>query len=204
MLARLHRAGELTEVWVPDAAHAMRDLVRARATAMKVLSKARQHLGGFLLRHGRIHSGVRTWTQAYRRWLTTVRFDHPAQQIVLQDYIDAVTDAERRVDRVTRQISEHLPGWSMAPVATAMCLAVKVALAVAAARRRFIRAVLGAEALHRRPGPPPGGGRKQGRQAKSHPRGITHRKAGWLATDCDREGQLIGQKFSSIMSTAVK
>src|SRR5271165_4525723 len=46
MLARLHRAGELTGVWVPDAAHeAMRDLVRARATAMKVLSKARQHLG---------------------------------------------------------------------------------------------------------------------------------------------------------------
>ena len=34
MLAKLHRAGELTAVWVPDAAHeAMRDLVRARATA---------------------------------------------------------------------------------------------------------------------------------------------------------------------------
>ena len=32
MLARMHRAEELTEVWVPDAAHeAMRDLVRARA-----------------------------------------------------------------------------------------------------------------------------------------------------------------------------
>ena len=31
-LARLHRAGELTSVWVPDAAHeAMRDLVRARS-----------------------------------------------------------------------------------------------------------------------------------------------------------------------------
>src|SRR6516164_8601454 len=121
MLARLHRAGELTEVWVPDAAHeAMRDLVRARATAAKVLSKARQHLSGFLLRHGKIYSGVRTWTQAYRRWLTTVRFDHPAQQIVLQDYIDAVTDAERRVDRLTRQITEHLPDWSMAPVATAI------------------------------------------------------------------------------------
>jgi transposase len=120
-LARLHRAGELTGVWVPDAAQeAMRDLVRARATAMKVLSKARQHLGGFLLRHGKIYSGVRTWTQASRRWLTTVRFDHPAQQIVLQDYIDAVSDAERRVDRLTQQITEHLPGWSMAPVATAI------------------------------------------------------------------------------------
>lgn len=121
ILARLHRAGELTEVWVPDAGHeAMRDLVRARATAARALSKARQHLGGFLLRHGKIYSGVRTWTQAYRRWLTTVRFDHPAQQIVLQDYIDAVTDAERRVDRLTRQITEHLPDWSMAPVAAAI------------------------------------------------------------------------------------
>ena len=44
MLAELHRAGELTGVWVPDSAHdAMRDLVRARATAVRVLGKARQH-----------------------------------------------------------------------------------------------------------------------------------------------------------------
>lgn len=41
MLAKLHRAGELTAVWVPDAAHeAMRDLVRARATAMRVAGRA--------------------------------------------------------------------------------------------------------------------------------------------------------------------
>jgi transposase len=31
---------------------------------------------------------------AYRRWLTTVRFAHSAQQIMLQDYIHAVQDAE--------------------------------------------------------------------------------------------------------------
>ena len=41
MLAKLHRAGELTAVWVPDAAHeAVRDLVRARATAMRLLGKS--------------------------------------------------------------------------------------------------------------------------------------------------------------------
>ena len=101
MLAKLHRAGELTAVWVPDGAHeAMRDLVRARATAVRVLGKARQHLQGFLLRHGRIYAGKRGWTLAYRRWLTTVRFDHPAQQVVLQDYIHAVADAEARVARL--------------------------------------------------------------------------------------------------------
>jgi transposase len=115
MLAKLHRAGELTGVWVPDAAHeAMRDLVQARVTAGRVLAKARQHLQGFLLRHERIYRGPRAWTLAYRRWLTTVRFHHPAQQIVLQDYIHAVEDAEARRDRLTRQIEELMPSWSMA------------------------------------------------------------------------------------------
>ena len=42
MLAKLHRANELTAVWVPDVEHeAMRDLVRARATAVRV-AKAKQ------------------------------------------------------------------------------------------------------------------------------------------------------------------
>ena len=59
MLAKLHRAGELTSIWIPDAAHeAMRDLVRARATAGRVLSKARQHLQSFLLRHDQIYRGL--------------------------------------------------------------------------------------------------------------------------------------------------
>ena len=121
MLAKLHRAGELTAVWVPDAAHeAMRDLVRARATAMRVAGKARQHLQGFLLRHGRVYPGKKGWTGAYRRWLAMVRFTHPAQQIVLQDYIDAVADAEARVERLTGQIADLLPQWSLAPVVAAV------------------------------------------------------------------------------------
>ncbi len=122
MLAKLHRAGELTAIWIPDAAHeAMRDLVRARATAVRVLVKARQHLQGFLLRHERILlAGLAPGPWAYRRWLSTVQFEHPAQQIVLQDYIHAVQEAETRRDRLTQQIEELLPNWSMAPVVAAL------------------------------------------------------------------------------------
>jgi transposase len=44
-LAKLHRAGELTSVWVPDPGHeAVRDLVRAREAAMEDLRRTRQHL----------------------------------------------------------------------------------------------------------------------------------------------------------------
>ena len=53
-LARSFRAGDLTAVWVPDAAHeALRDLVRAREAAKKDQLRARHRLGKFLLRHGR-------------------------------------------------------------------------------------------------------------------------------------------------------
>lgn len=131
-LAKLHRAGELTPVWVPDAAHeAMRDLIRARATAVRVLGKARQHLQGFLLRHDKVYSGERTWTLAYRRWLTTVRFEHPAQQIVFQDYIHAIEEAELRRDRLMQQMEGLLPTWSMAPVVAALQAMRGVALVVA-------------------------------------------------------------------------
>ena len=63
MLAQLLRAGQLTEVWVPDEAHeAMRDLVRMRAQANKDKSKTRQQLMSFLLRHGRTYAGTH-WTK---------------------------------------------------------------------------------------------------------------------------------------------
>src|SRR5450830_634398 len=121
MLARLHRAGELTPVWVPDADHeAMRDLIRLRSVVRQIVTRARQHLQGFLLRHGRNHGRGTAWRMAYRRWLSTLAFEHPAQQIAFQDYVDAVMDAERRLKRVEEQISGLLPEWNLRPVVDAL------------------------------------------------------------------------------------
>ena len=64
-LARLHRAGELTAVWVPDTLHeAVRDLSRARETAMEDLRRKRQQVTSFLLRQGRSYAGRTTWASA--------------------------------------------------------------------------------------------------------------------------------------------
>ena len=130
-LAKLHRAGELTAVWVPGADHeAMRDLVRARAAAGRALRRSRQQLLSFLLRHDRVGNG-NNWTVAHRRWLSTLKFGHPAHQIVLQDYIDAVEEAEGRRERLTGQIVELLPNWSMAPLVEALQAMRGIALIVA-------------------------------------------------------------------------
>ena len=131
MLASLHRAGQLTPVWVPDAGHeAVRDLVRARSAAVAGSRAARQQLLGFLLRHGRRHEG-KPWTRAHRVWLAGLRFEHPASQIVLQDLMDAVDAATERVARLTRQIEAQVAEWSLAPLVAALQAMRGVALIVA-------------------------------------------------------------------------
>lgn len=105
MLARLHRAGELTAVWVPSAdQEALRDLVRARADFVLLQTQARQRLNAFLLRHGKRFSGKSKWTQAHFRWLEAIKCGFPVQQIVLQEYIDAVTHMQKRIKTLDRQI----------------------------------------------------------------------------------------------------
>jgi transposase len=107
-LARCYRAGELTAVWVPDAAHeALRDLVRAREAAKKDQLKARHRLGKFLLRHGRRPEGMKAWTKQYLEWIGThVHFDQPALEATLQDYRDEVKHVAERIVKLEKAIDE--------------------------------------------------------------------------------------------------
>lgn len=91
-LVRSLRSGDLTAVWVPDEEQeAMRDLVRARGDMKGQEQKARQQLNGFVLRHGHHWPSNRSrWTKGHYNWLESLTFEHDWQQIVLQEYVDAV------------------------------------------------------------------------------------------------------------------
>ena len=91
-LSRLDRAGELTPVWVPDQEQeAMRDLTRAREDMKGLERTTKQRLNAFLLRYGRIYErGKSRWTQAHFRWMEGLKFDVTVQQIVFQEYVEAV------------------------------------------------------------------------------------------------------------------
>ena len=109
-LARCYRAGDLTAVWVPDAAHeALRDLVRAREAAKKDQLRARHRLGKFLLRRGlRAAAGMRSWTAKHLLWVKTLRFEHVAQEITFLDYLHEVGHALERVARLERAIDQAI------------------------------------------------------------------------------------------------
>jgi transposase len=113
-LARCHRAGDLTPVWVPDAAHeALRDLVRARLAAKRDQLRARNRLGKFLLRHGRrAPEGSTAWSTKHLAWVKQQSFEQPAQQATLVDYLHEVEHAAERIVRLERSIDtaiETLP-----------------------------------------------------------------------------------------------
>ncbi len=116
-LARLLRAGELTPIWVPDEGQeAMRDLTRAREDMKAMERQSRQRLGGFLLRHGKIYPGRSKWTKTYFRWLESLRFESSVQQIVFQEYVDIVKDAQKRVAAMEEQMRKALSEWTLRPV----------------------------------------------------------------------------------------
>ena len=133
MLARLHRAGELIAVYVPHVQdEAMRDLTRAREDAVIAARKAKQRLKAFLLRNRIVYTGKSRWSPAFFNWLSDVAMPHPAQQIALQEYINAVHENLKRVERLTEQIRLLAPDWRLAPIVSALQAARGVSLIVAA------------------------------------------------------------------------
>ena len=140
-LARCYRAGDLTPVWVPDAAHeALRDLVRAREVAKHDQLRARHRLTKLLLRQGiRPPEGVKPWTQRHRRWLDVVPFDQPARQATFGDYLHEVDHATARLERLERALAEAVQ------VAPASLRAVIAALQTLRGIRQVIAATIVSE-----------------------------------------------------------
>jgi transposase len=121
-LAKLLRAGELTAVWVPDRRHeAMRDLTRAREAAVMDLRAKRQQVSALLLRQGRCYPAAKkTWTKTHMNWLARQTFEQPERDIVFQEMISAIRQAQERVERLAHEIRDAVPNWSLAKHVTGL------------------------------------------------------------------------------------
>ncbi len=106
-LARLYRAGELTEIHVPTREEeAARDLPRVREDALKDRLRARHRLGKFLLRQGRVHRETKSWTAAHRQWLKKQRFEWETLQQTFEAYMRAVEEVEARLETLDQQLQD--------------------------------------------------------------------------------------------------
>ena len=121
MLARLHRAGELTAVHVPDARdEAIRDLCRARTDAVQDQRSARNQLKAFLLRNGYRYGEKTSWSAAHMRYLRELILPHPAMKIVLEEYLQCIDATAERIERLEMHMRALLDEWHMKPVVLAL------------------------------------------------------------------------------------
>ena len=120
-LARLMRSGDLTPVYVPEAEdEAIRDLTRAREDALRDVKAAKYRLKAFLLRQDIRYSGQANWGAAHLRWLAEVVCPTPAQQIVFQEYVRAVSEQTERLQRIEAELQEQVQVWRLYPVVQAI------------------------------------------------------------------------------------
>lgn len=121
MLARLHRAGELTAVHVPDERdEAIRDLCRARTDAVQDQRSGRNQLKAFLLRNGYRYGEKTSWSAAHMRYLRELVLPHPAMKIVLEEYLQCIDAANERIERLEMHMKALLEEWHLAPVVKAL------------------------------------------------------------------------------------
>jgi transposase len=120
-LARLARSNDLAVVRVPGPAdEAVRDLVRARDDAVREQRNGRHRLKALLLRNGIPYAGKSSWTAAHLRWLATLKMEHSAQQIGMQEYLHSITESGARISRLEQAMRDTLPQWRLAPLVQAL------------------------------------------------------------------------------------
>lgn len=105
-LAELLRAGLLTEVRPPTPEEeAVRDLCRARDDAREDLQRCRHRLSKWFLRRG-LHFSGRNWTRAHRQWVNNHVCQQSADQIVIDEYVLALDQAEGRLKALDVRLNE--------------------------------------------------------------------------------------------------
>lgn len=120
-LAKFLKSEDLTPIYVPEPEdEAVRDLSRARETSMKDLKDAKYQLKALLLRNNIHYEGAANWSLKHLRWLTELVLPHPAQQIVLQEAIQTITERIARLERLDNELSHQVKIWRYYPVVKAI------------------------------------------------------------------------------------
>jgi transposase len=121
-LARLLRSGDLTAVAVPTPEQeALRELSRARETAVRDLHRVRQRLVKFLAQHRIAEPAAgKRWTKAWWAWACGLMLPLPPAQTVLEDLRATIATAQERLDRLTAALTAAAGTSAQAPVIAAL------------------------------------------------------------------------------------
>jgi transposase len=111
LIARMLKRGEAQSIHIPRREEeAVRDLIRCRGDLVDDLTRMKQRIQKFLLRHGKRYESTRYWTGKHIAWMKGVEFEQVLEGEAFQQYlshmealIERITRMEKRIEEVARE-----------------------------------------------------------------------------------------------------
>jgi transposase len=105
LIARMLKRGEAKGIYIPGQEdEAVRDLIRGRGDLVDDLTRTKQRIQKFLLRHGRQYETNRYWTGKHLKWLAGLEFERPLERETLEQYLGHMADLIERIKRIEARI----------------------------------------------------------------------------------------------------
>ena len=87
---------------------------------MQDLNDAKYRLKALLLRNHIQYKGTANWSLKHLRWLTEIVLAHAAQQFVLQEMIQTISERTNRLERLDNELLYRVKQWRYYPVVKAI------------------------------------------------------------------------------------
>jgi transposase len=107
LIARMLKRGEAQGIHVPSREEeAARDLIRCRGDLVDDLTRTKQRIQKFLLRHGFRYESNRYWTGKHFGWMGGLEFEQPLEKETLEQYLSHLEALRNRIERMEKRIEE--------------------------------------------------------------------------------------------------
>ena len=107
LIARMLKRGEAQGIHIPSREEeAVRDYIRGRGDLVDDLTRTKQRIQKFLLRHGRRYESERYWTGPHIKWMEGLEFEQVMDQETFEQYLSHLEDLTDRIKRMEKRIEE--------------------------------------------------------------------------------------------------
>lgn len=106
-IAKCLTYGTYSPVYVPtDEDNAVKEYIRMRDDALKLLKQTKQQINALCLRHGFHYEGKSKWTSAHLAWIKALELPNPLLSETLEEYLTTFTYLTEKIQRFDRRIEE--------------------------------------------------------------------------------------------------
>jgi transposase len=107
LIGRMLKRGEAKGIHVPSREEeAVRDYIRGRGDMVDDLTRTKQRIQKFLLRHGYRYEKGRYWTGQHLGWMRGLEFEQALERETLEQYLSHLEDLTERIKRMEKRIEE--------------------------------------------------------------------------------------------------